>query len=133
MPFMRLVERRRALPRVCGPGGRATVWWRKRHAREGSQGTRGAHVEHVGHIRYAGRVPAGYFRVKVLQVEVEILHIGDGRDVPVSDGAVCRSGGSRVRMVGLDRRLQCVLGREGAEQRRRRQRGRRGWRRGQQG
>eukprot|EP00964_Phaeocystis_antarctica_P061667 scaffold36871_cov49-Phaeocystis_antarctica.AAC.2 len=117
------VERRAARMRCgkrCGPGG---VGWRRRnwHAQGGpdsrlggGQGTRRAHVEHLLHVRDLGCVPIGNVRVKVLQVIEELAHVGDGRDVPVGDGAVhCNIyRGSRVGVVRLDRCLQGALGRE---------------------
>ena len=54
----------------------------------GGQGTRGSHPEHLVHGRDAGRIPIGYVRVEILQVIDELAHVGDGRDVPVGDGAV---------------------------------------------
>ena len=63
----------------------------------------GAHVEHEGHICDVGRVPAGNVRVEVLQVVEEPVHVGDGRDVPVGDGAARRSGGSLVSVVRFAR------------------------------
>eukprot|EP00964_Phaeocystis_antarctica_P055511 scaffold32656_cov108-Phaeocystis_antarctica.AAC.2 len=121
----------------------------------GGQGTRGAHVEHVlhgrdlgrveverlvehrahhehaVHIRDLGRVPIGNVRIEILQVIEELVHVGDGRDVPLGDGAVRCNSGSRVAVVRLDRRLQRGLRREGVGvgPRRRRRRGRRGARR----
>jgi len=70
----------------------------------GGQGTRGAHEEHEAHGRDLGGVPAGNVRVEVLQVLEEAFHVGDGRDVPVGDGAVRLTGGSRVSVVRLDGR-----------------------------
>eukprot|EP00964_Phaeocystis_antarctica_P036931 scaffold21085_cov44-Phaeocystis_antarctica.AAC.1 len=75
---------------------------------------RRAHVEHPVHVRDAGCVPTGNVRVEILQVIVIVIeepaHVGDGRDVPVGDGAVRRFGRGHVGVVRLDRRLQCVLG-----------------------
>eukprot|EP00964_Phaeocystis_antarctica_P058140 scaffold34462_cov56-Phaeocystis_antarctica.AAC.9 len=48
----------------------------------------------------------------VMVVTLEVAHVGDGRDVPVGDGAVRRFGGSRVCVEILDRRHQGGLGRE---------------------
>ena len=70
----------------------------------GGQGTReGAHIEHAEHGCDAEGVPAGNVRVEVLQLIEEGAHVGDGRDVPVGDGAVRRSGGSRVSVVRFAR------------------------------
>eukprot|EP00964_Phaeocystis_antarctica_P128450 scaffold92250_cov61-Phaeocystis_antarctica.AAC.3 len=69
-------------------------------------------VEHLVHACDAGGVPAGHIRVETLRVFEEVAHVGDGRDVPVGDGAVRRSGGSRVSVVSLDRRPQGGRGRE---------------------
>eukprot|EP00964_Phaeocystis_antarctica_P160679 scaffold132481_cov45-Phaeocystis_antarctica.AAC.1 len=126
----RLVERRRFLPsrnestrcergvgsrrlprggRVCGRR------WRKQRAGRGltkgcgPQGTRGAHAEHAGHGCDARGIPAGYVRVEVLQLIEERAHVGDGRDIPVGDGAVRRNGRIRVFGEGQDRRLQGYL------------------------
>eukprot|EP00964_Phaeocystis_antarctica_P141544 scaffold106602_cov51-Phaeocystis_antarctica.AAC.2 len=92
---------------------------------------RGAHPEHVAHVRDTGRIPARNVRVKVLHVVEEPAHVGDARDVPVGNGAVCRNGGGRVRIVGLDRCLQGGRARErvGVGPRRRRRRRRAGRRR----
>jgi hypothetical protein len=103
----------------CGGGTQAACTWMWPDSRLG--GMRGAHLEHVAHGRDAGGVPAGNVRVEVLQVIEEGAHVGDCRDVPVGDGAACRSGGSRVSVELLDLSLQGGLGREDA--------GRRGWRR----
>ena len=78
----------------------------------GAKGTRGAHSEHGVHGRDAGRVPVGNVRVEVLQVVEEVAHVGDGRDIPESDGAVRLHGGSRVGVERLERNLQGGLGRE---------------------
>eukprot|EP00964_Phaeocystis_antarctica_P054729 scaffold32205_cov65-Phaeocystis_antarctica.AAC.3 len=69
-------------------------------------------AKHAAHVRNAGGVPARNIHVEVRQASEELAHVGDGRDVPVGDEAVCRSGGSRVSVVRLDRRLQGGLGRE---------------------
>ena len=98
----------------------------------GGQGTRGAHEEHGVHDRDTGGVPIGNVRVEILQAIEKVVHVGDGRDVPVGDGAVRCNSGSRVGVVRLDRCLQGGLGREGAGRRgrrRRRRRRRRGRRR----
>ena len=78
----------------------------------GGRARGGAHLEHLVHGRDAGGVPAGDVLVEILQVIEELLHVGDGRDVPLGDGAALRSGGSRVSVVGLDLRHQGGLGRE---------------------
>eukprot|EP00964_Phaeocystis_antarctica_P013465 scaffold7370_cov57-Phaeocystis_antarctica.AAC.5 len=129
----RLVERRRGLQRVkrraygvgrgagyreAGGGGRPRctrgVQGRAR-LQIGGRARGGAHKEHLVHVRDAGGVPVGYVRVENPQVFEEVAHVGDGRDVPVGEGAVRRSGGSRVRVVRLDRRLQGGRGRECGE------------------
>ena len=120
------------------PGRREGVGWRRcnQHARGGPnsrlwrpQGTRGAHPEHGLHGSNAGGVPIGNVRVEILQVIEEVAHVGDGRDVPVGDGAVRCNSGSRVGVVRLNRRLQGGRAREGSVlQRRRRQRRRGRWR-----
>ena len=139
----RLVEGRRFLPRskgsirrgaACGPGsGRA---WSgggassvQGQASSGGcwQGTRGAHVKHVVHVCYAGGIPARYVCVELVQVIEEIGHVCDCRDAPARDGAVRRSGGSRVGVVLLGRRPQGGRVREGIGRWRRRSR--RQWRR----
>eukprot|EP00964_Phaeocystis_antarctica_P012644 scaffold6966_cov30-Phaeocystis_antarctica.AAC.1 len=96
--------------RACGAGAAQAVCrvgpsegWGQR------KGERGAHPEHIAHVRDAGRVPAGDVLVEVLQVVEEAPHVGDGRDVPVGDGAALR----RVSVVRLERRLQGCLGCEG--------------------
>ena len=73
-------------------------------------------AEHVSHARDAGRVPVGDVRVEVLQAGEECAHVGEGRDVPVGNGAVRRDGVSRVGVVFPDRRLQGVLAWEGVGQ-----------------
>eukprot|EP00964_Phaeocystis_antarctica_P011003 scaffold6041_cov54-Phaeocystis_antarctica.AAC.3 len=138
----RLVERPRELPRVerrardagrgadrqARGGGRPRCTQR---AGEGStadweQGTgRRAHEEHAVHVCDAGGIPAGDVRVEVIQVREEPAHVSDSRDIPVGDGSVRCNGDSRVRVVGLDRRLQGDRTREGVGRRRRRGRWRR--------
>eukprot|EP00964_Phaeocystis_antarctica_P039559 scaffold22637_cov41-Phaeocystis_antarctica.AAC.3 len=71
------------------------------------------------HVCDAGSVPARYVCVELDQVPEEIGHVCDCRDTPARDGAVRRSGGRRVGVIGFDRRLQGALVREGV-----------GWRRG---
>ena len=119
---------------ACGPGsGRA---WSgggassvQGQASSGGcwQGTRGAHVKHVVHVCYAGGIPARYVCVELVQVIEEIGHVCDCRDAPARDGAVRRSGGSRVGVVLLGRRPQGGRVREGIGRWRRRSR--RQWRR----
>eukprot|EP00964_Phaeocystis_antarctica_P032600 scaffold18453_cov65-Phaeocystis_antarctica.AAC.4 len=150
-----LVERRRALPRVerraCGAGrgcGSADGGRRRPACSGGSaadwgQNRRGAHPEHLVHVRHAGGVPIGNVRVEVLQVREEPAHVGDGRDVPIGDGAVRLNSGIRGSVVGLGRRLQLVLARKDVieqaaaaacgRQRRGRRRGRRRQRRRRSG
>jgi len=124
----------------CEPGGGrawSAVAAHKTHAPGrpdsrlgGAKGTRGAHKEHGAHVCDAGGVPAGNVRVEAFEVAAGIIvivntvivivileegaHVGDGRDVPVGDGASCRSGGSRVSDELLDCSLQGGLGREDA-------------------
>eukprot|EP00964_Phaeocystis_antarctica_P100004 scaffold65736_cov48-Phaeocystis_antarctica.AAC.1 len=101
--------------RQAGGGGR-----RRRMQRAGDgatadsgQGTgRRAHVEHAFHGRDAGGIPAGDVLIEVIQAIKEVAHVGDGRDVPVGDGAVRRNGGGRVGVVRIDRRLQVGRARE---------------------
>jgi hypothetical protein len=104
-------------------GGRAcgVCWWHdKRHmhgekARRKAWGPRaraGTYLEHVTHVRDAGGFPFRNIRVEVLHATEEPAHVGDGRDVPVGNGAVCRNGGSRVGVERLERNLQGGLGRE---------------------
>eukprot|EP00964_Phaeocystis_antarctica_P056073 scaffold33046_cov56-Phaeocystis_antarctica.AAC.3 len=50
--------------------------------------------------------------MKLMSVTPEKAHIGDGRDVPVGDRAVGRSGGRLVSIERLDRRLQGGCGRK---------------------
>ena len=104
----RAYEARRGEAR-CGSGGGGVGGQRARAGRSqlkaGGQGTRGADRKHLAHVRDAVGIPAGYIRVEVLQVIEEPTHIGDGRDVPVGDGAVRRNGGCRVSVERLDRRL----------------------------
>eukprot|EP00964_Phaeocystis_antarctica_P031534 scaffold17835_cov58-Phaeocystis_antarctica.AAC.5 len=102
----------------------------------GEQVTRGAHAEHGAHVRDVGRVEAqrlverpralssrkegmhaGRGRLKAgglaharsspqtCQPE-EVAHFGDGRDVPVGNGAVRRFGRSRVIIVRVERHPQ---------------------------
>ena len=106
----------------CAPGGwrawvgasaKAECTGKAARLKAQGPGTRGAHLEHCIHGRDAGGVPAGNVRVEVLQVIEELVHVGDGRDVPVGDGAVRRSGGIRVSVVLPHRRLQLGLGGEG--------------------
>eukprot|EP00964_Phaeocystis_antarctica_P047609 scaffold27545_cov52-Phaeocystis_antarctica.AAC.1 len=89
----------------------------------------GAHIEHLLHGCDAGGIPVGNVRIEVPQVREEPAHVGDGRDVPIGDGAALRSGVSRVSVVGLDLRYQGGLGREDTGRRRRARRRRRGRRR----
>ena len=77
-----------------------------------ARGRAGESLEHPVHVRDAGGLPVGNVRVEVLQVFEDPAHVGDGRDVPVGDGAVRRNGASRVRIKGLDRRLQLGLARK---------------------
>eukprot|EP00964_Phaeocystis_antarctica_P110238 scaffold74623_cov64-Phaeocystis_antarctica.AAC.1 len=84
----------------------------------------GCHArEHAAHGCDARGIPARYVRVEnhvVVVVVVivivsrteELAHVGDGRDVPAGDGAVCRNGGSLGFAEGQERRLQKVLARE---------------------
>ena len=102
---------REARVRALG-GGDATACTGRARLKAVGQGTRGAHLEHVPHGRDLGRIPIGDVRVEIRQVKEEPLHVGDGRDVPVGDGAVCRNGGTRVVFVSLDRRLQVGRARE---------------------
>ena len=97
------------------PGRREGVGWRRRNRHVhgegptqgcGGQGTRGAYIEHAVHGCDAGGVPAGNVRVEILHAREEPAHVGDGRDIPIGDEAVRRSGGSRVDVVSLDRHLQ---------------------------
>ena len=76
------------------------------------RGTRGAHVKHLLHGCDAGGVPARYVCVELGQAVEEPGHVCDCRDAPARDGAVRRSGGSRVGVIGDDRRLQGGRGRE---------------------
>eukprot|EP00964_Phaeocystis_antarctica_P058603 scaffold34770_cov81-Phaeocystis_antarctica.AAC.2 len=76
---------------------------------EGGHAMRGERAEGSGsdrRLRAGQREERTNVRVEILQVFEEIAHVGDGRDVPVSDGAVRRSGGIRVSVERLDRRLQ---------------------------
>ena len=66
----------------------------------GSRARGGAHVKHGAHGCDAGGVPVGDIRVEVLQVREELAHVGDGRDVPVGNGAIRRNGGGHV---GIER------------------------------
>ena len=97
------------------------------------QGTRGAYREHPGHGCDSGRVPVGNIPVELSQVSEEVTHVDDGRDAPVGDGAVLlNSGGTRVTIVTIDRRLQGGLALEGVgadPRQHRRRRRRRRWRR----
>ena len=79
---------------------------------ESEHRARATHPEHTIHIRDAGGVPVGDVRIKIIDFIEEPPHVGDGRDVPVGDGAVCRNGGIRVVFVSLDRRLQVGRARE---------------------
>eukprot|EP00964_Phaeocystis_antarctica_P041072 scaffold23483_cov58-Phaeocystis_antarctica.AAC.2 len=107
----------------AGGGGRPRCTQR---AGEGStadsgQVTGGAHVEHLVHGCDAGGVPVGYIRVEPQTIVIDTIvidtvtvsfviyleepaHVGDGRDVPVGDGAVRRNGGLLVGIVLLGRR-----------------------------
>eukprot|EP00964_Phaeocystis_antarctica_P061635 scaffold36844_cov58-Phaeocystis_antarctica.AAC.1 len=67
-------------------------------------------MEHGLHGCDAGGIPVGNVRIEILHVIEEPAHVGDGRDVPVGDGAALRSGGSRVSVEGLDLRHQGGLG-----------------------
>eukprot|EP00964_Phaeocystis_antarctica_P027053 scaffold15231_cov60-Phaeocystis_antarctica.AAC.1 len=78
----------------------------------GGRARGGAHVEHPEHGCDAGGVPVGNVRIEIFPVREKVAHVGDGRDVPFGDGAIRRSGGSRIRIVGLDCRLQLVLTRK---------------------
>eukprot|EP00964_Phaeocystis_antarctica_P067363 scaffold40776_cov38-Phaeocystis_antarctica.AAC.2 len=64
----------------------------------------------MAHVRDARGIPVGNVRIEKGQAIEEPAHVGDGRDVPVRDGAVRRSGGNRVRVERLDRRHQGGLG-----------------------
>ena len=109
--------------RACGDGGGASsVQAQDPTAEAAGGGTRGAHVKHAVHGCDAGGVPARYVCVEQGQAREELRHVCDCRDVPVSDGAVRRSGGSRVGIVLLGRRFQGGLVREGVGRRRRRRR-----------
>ena len=102
--------------------GQARAWgrgWQRRKQRAGRcygcggslarGGAHAAHPKHEVHSRDAGRVPARDVSVELLQVVEETIHVCDGRDVPARDGAVLVSGGSRVGVVLLGRRLQGAL------------------------
>eukprot|EP00964_Phaeocystis_antarctica_P024073 scaffold13469_cov65-Phaeocystis_antarctica.AAC.2 len=75
-------------------------------------GRREAHLKHVAHVCDAGGIPARNVRIEVAQLKEEPAHVGDGRDVPVGDGAVRCFGGGHVDVVRLDRRLQGGIGRK---------------------
>eukprot|EP00964_Phaeocystis_antarctica_P156152 scaffold125705_cov51-Phaeocystis_antarctica.AAC.1 len=62
----------------------------------GDKARGGAHEEHLVHGRDTGGVPVGNVRIEILQADEEVAHVGDGRDVPVGDGAVRCNGGGRV-------------------------------------
>ena len=124
----RLVERRRALPSrkadvqcekkygvraLGGSDAKAACTGRDRLKAVGVR-ARAEHREHKIHVCDAGSVPIGNVRVEILQVVEEVRHVGDGRDVPVGDGAVRCNGGSRVGVVRLERRLQAGRVREGS-------------------
>eukprot|EP00964_Phaeocystis_antarctica_P144547 scaffold110353_cov67-Phaeocystis_antarctica.AAC.3 len=72
-------------------GRRERVW--------GSAGASGMHGEEA-RLRLAAR------RGRSAPETCQVAHVGDGRDVPLGDGAVLRDGGSRVRIERLDRGLQ---------------------------
>eukprot|EP00964_Phaeocystis_antarctica_P018533 scaffold10238_cov45-Phaeocystis_antarctica.AAC.3 len=92
-----------------GDRGARSVQGRAR-LRIGGRARRGAHVEHVVHVRDAGGVPVGNVRIEIIQAIEDVTHFSDGRDVPLGDGAALRSGGGRVSVEALDRRLQGGLG-----------------------
>ena len=85
----------------------------------------GAHPKHVPHVCDAGRVPARDVGVEIAHAKEELIHACDCRDAPAGDGAVRRSGGSRVGIVGFDRRPQGGHVRKGVGWRRGRRSGRR--------
>eukprot|EP00964_Phaeocystis_antarctica_P149895 scaffold117165_cov54-Phaeocystis_antarctica.AAC.4 len=82
-------------PEVAAGRGARSVQERAR-LQIGSRARGGAHPEHAVHGCDAGGVPVGDIRVEVLQVREELAHVGDGRDVPVGNGAIRRNGGGHV-------------------------------------
>ena len=122
----------------AGGGGRPhrarSVQRREIDCRLGGRAREGAHSEHVLHVCDTGGDPVRYVRVEVLQALEEVAHVSDGRGVPFGDGAVRCNGAIRVRIKGLDRRLQLGLARKDVIEQaaaacgRRRRGRRRGWR-----
>eukprot|EP00964_Phaeocystis_antarctica_P105110 scaffold70189_cov57-Phaeocystis_antarctica.AAC.1 len=96
----------------CGPGGGGLCRRGGSGRRLRAQNRRGAHLEHLVHGCDAGGIPAGNIRVERCQAIKELARVGDGRDVPVGDGAVRRFGDGHVGVERLDCRLQGGLRRE---------------------